>query len=291
MRKVYVISAVSILVISLFIILCNTFNGNNKEEVVYSVKTYYSYLATDEVDLSIRLYSTNDNSLLLYSKEAVVMLHDKKLENMILVNVTDIYNIGTALYKNTTLYEYELIVNLKTDTLLIEECYIKITFPNNEYDFNIGKLEIKPKEYDYEFINFTNLYGVSDDELLKGIVCTIKNDRKCDIVITNISIGDSFFMYLNNSNKTEVNESSYINDYIDSNAIDISLSNPLYINSDSNETFIIPIIYLEELYLYNFYMLIEMNGESSYFNNFIYIDSNDLNSISNYVSKGLRHGI
>ena len=189
MRKVYLISSISILlIISLFIML-NIYSDKVEEEIVYSIKSYYSYMVYEEASLEIKIYSNDEQSLLHYANEAITSLCDKKRDNIIIVEVINVYIGDSTLYKKNIFYEYIVDIQIKTNKLILEECYLNISFPNQEYNLLIGKIEISPRKTDKTFNLFTNLYGTSDENIsLRGIVFSVINNSNIAFLLFFFSI-------------------------------------------------------------------------------------------------------
>ena len=89
---------------------------------------------------------------------------------------------------------------------------------------------------------------------------------------------------MNENNIVSILESNDINDY---QHVNETSSNGLTILSNTQKTYILPIQKDKELYLYNTYLLIEINKEKYYISNFNYISSNDVSRLSKYIESGI----
>lgn len=283
MKKLIIIISIFVLLLATTIFLISLYDKNDIEEVVYSIKTNYSYLSDGDTKINIKLYTNNKNSLLKHAKEAVATLHDRKEETVVTVEVLETQETSNTTFNNTNLYEYTVKILVSITKLKISDCCLSLKFSNKKYTFNIGDIEIEENNYQANHLKITNLYGLSkeDDLSLSGIVLTIINDGENAINITSAKIGNSIKVVLNNLNKTSVDDSQVIEDYNHT-----LTSENITVEIGEANTFILPIINDSNNYLYDCYLLFEINGEFYYFSNFTYINSNDLDSLQKYVSLG-----
>ena len=125
----------------------------------------------------------------------------------------------------------------------------------------------------------------SEEKLsLTGYVITFNNTTDVNWNVTEITIGNDNEVILNNDNVVDINDSNKIENY---SYISTSSGGGLKIDSNTNKTYILPIESSADLYLYNTYLLIEINMEKYYISNFNYINSNDFNRLENYIESGI----
>lgn len=287
MKKVITMFTILVILLIISFILIDQYTSNYIEEVTYSVKSEYLYLSNGDVQFNVKVYSNDENSLLKYAKKSEAVIHDRSEENIVTVDVIDSYLSSSTTYQEA-LYEYTLTIKLAITNLKIKDCYLSLKYPNKVYVFNIGNLEISENYYDENILKITNLYGLSSssDLGLKAIVLTINNNSLINYKITNIYTGNNINFIVNNTNKITINNSSFIDDY--SYGLD---STDITLKANENTTFILPINNTLDCYLYNCYLLIEINGKTYYLSNFIYINSNDLFALERYIIKGIIYDI
>ena len=97
-------------------------------------------------------------------------------------------------------------------------------------------------------------------------------------------MGSNNKIILNNDNVVDVKESNNIADY---DYIDVHDKSGLTVTSNSSKTYILPVKTENNLYLFNSYLLIEINNEIYYISNFNYINSNDILRIEKYLERGI----
>lgn len=287
MKKVIIVFTILVILLVISFILIDQYTSNYIEEVTYSVKSEYLYLSNGDVQFNVKVYSNDENSLLKYAKKSEAVIHDRSEENIVTVDVIDSYLSSSTTYEEA-LYEYTLTIKLAITNLKIKDCYLSLKYPNKVYVFNIGNLEISENYYDENILKITNLYGLSSssDLGLKAIVLTINNNSLLNYKITNIYTGNNINFIVNNTNKITINNSSFIDDY--SYGLD---STDITLKANENSTFILPINNTLDCYLYNCYLLIEINGKTYYLSNFTYINSNDLFALERYIIKGIIYDI
>lgn len=286
MRKFVIMFSVLILFATLLFILLFNYKDNTSIEKVYTVRSSYSYLSDDKTNLLLKIYSNRKNSLLAYADKANVTMHDRSEDNVISVVVKET-NLGPSTFYNDELfYEYNINVELEISSLYIDECYLTLKYDNKAYVMNIGSLDINRKKDNYKLLKVTNLYGVSSgsDPSLYGVVLTINNNSDYNMKINNIKIGQGKIVLLDNENVVEVNDSTAIEDY---NYKNTNIEGFLSLPKKESETFILPIKNDSDLYLFNCYMLFEINGEEYLISNFNYINSNDLSGLEKYIISGI----
>lgn len=294
MRKIVIILSILLLGLVTAIILVDTFKNNDYEEKVYSIETSYSYLSKGNVNIPIKIYSNKDDSLLQYACEADVTLHDKGKNNIISCSVSSVYiNVSTT-YKEELYYEYIINIGLDITHVVIEDCYLSLEYDNTCYMFKIGSLEITENIYLELPYNISNLYGLTSDEYFKslcGIVLTIKNDSNENINIDMIDIGSNYKVLLSNDNKTNIADSFEIKDYINKyKKFDEYYEGEITLAPNIVETYVLPILYINDYYLSNCYLLFYVGDEVYYYNNFTYINSIELDTMSFYVKNGVIYG-
>ena len=283
MRKLIILITAFVLLLATALILYFTFKSDNIDEKVFCVKTDYMYLSDGEVELDIKLYTNDEDSLIKYANEANVYIHDKMEENLVMVDILDVYNSTNTVYVGEKFYEYTLIISFNITELTIKDCYLTMEFSEKGYKFNLGSVEIKENKYEKNPYKITNLYGLSsnNDLSLKAIVLTIKNDTDEQIKINKASLGLEYDVVVNKSNEVLVSDETKIEDY------EYTLENRyILVESNTTKTFIMPILNGQNQ-LTNCYILFEINGEFYYINNFNFINSNDLESSSKYIFEGI----
>lgn len=287
MRKLIVLITVFVALLATALVLYFTFKSDEIEEKVYCVKTDYLYLSDGEVELDIKLYTNDEDTLIKYAKESNVYIHDKMEENLVKVDILDVYNSSNTVYLGEMYYEYTVVISVKMTQLKIKECYLTMEFSGKGYKFNLGSIELKENKYEKNPYKITNLYGLSsyDDLSLKAIVITIKNDTNEEIKIKEASLGMDYNVILNTSNEIEVSDETKIEDY------KYTLEDRyILIESNTTKTFILPVLGGENQ-LTNCYILLEINGQSYYISNFNFINSNDLEAVSKYIFEGIIYAI
>lgn len=287
MKKLIIMASVLILLITSLLILLYI----NKEETVideevYCIKSNYAYLSSGKTNLNIKLYSNDKNSILGFATEADARLHDRSSENILSVKINESYIKTTAMYKENIFYEYNLLVEIDITSFIIDDCYLTLDFPEKSYVFNIGRVELKERPKDLKQLNVTNLYGLSsvDDISLKGIVITLKNTNNFSWKVDDVNIGDNCQVLLDNSNQIQISEDTTIETY---KYKDVHLNGYLLVPHNESKTFILPIQKNSDIYLYNCYLLLEINGNKYYISNFDYINTNDLFTLEKYITSGL----
>jgi hypothetical protein len=73
--------------------------------------------------------------------------------------------------------------------------------------------------------------------------------------------------------------------------IALSRNNDIEIEANSRKTFILPIKYLNDYYLYNCYLIICGDDFTYLLSNYNYINSNDLEGLEDYIFKGMIYDI
>ena len=286
MKKLIIMFSVVIVFLTVFLILLSTYKDNTILEEVYAIKSNYSYLSDGNVNLTIKLYTNDKKSLLGYANKANVVLHDRSEENVVSAVASDSYISSVTSYNEKTFYEYSVLIDLEISKLTIEECYFTLTYSNKVYTFNIGRIEIREKKGNYNNLKISNLYGVSSENnvSLAGIIITINNDSDNNWKIDNIHIGGNNSVLLDDENIASISDSTVIEDY---EYKDSALSGFISILKGEIKSYILPIKHGYNLYLYNCYLLIEINGEEYYISNFNYINSNDLTRLEKYITSGI----
>ena len=286
MKKFIIMVSTLIIIVTVFLFLF--FNTEEKfiNEKVYSIKTNYSYLSDGKVLIPIKLYSNNKNSLLKYANESNATLHDLNEENVVSIDVVESRISSVTYLEDENLYEYILKTEINITSLVIDDCYLSLKFSNNVFTFEIGRVEVEEKGQDFNNINITNLYGLSseDDISLHGLVITFNNRSDTRMKISNIKIGSNYELLLNKNNVITPSDSLKIEEY---EYVSNESSDNLIIEGNSSTTYLIPIKYTDDYFLYNCYLLIEIDGEKYYISNFDYINSNDLNRLIRYIEGGV----
>lgn len=287
MRKMYFVLGLVLLLCSGFLVLLFSLKDDSIEEVAYSIRASHSYLSDGNVDFNIKLYTNNKDSLLAYPKEALITLEDKNKDNVVEVKVNSSRLDQKINYEDNVLYQYTYGLRVDINSLYIKNCFLRVAFSNQTYLFNIGDFEIVENCYDKPIFNITNLYGLTSDtnnKSLSAIVMTIRNQSSKSISIKEIKIGSNYQTNLGLSKDTTIKESNDIADYLanyDKNANVVS--GQIILEKDEVKTIVIPIKYLKDLYLYNCFLLFNVDGKLYYFNNFYFIESNDLNIMNKYI--------
>lgn len=291
MRKLIFVFTMCVLLLTLSLILFDKYKNNDKEEVAYSIKSSYAYLSNDsETIFDVRLYTSSKKSLIKYASSSIANIHDKSKDTIINVDVLDVYQISNTTYYDENFYEYSLSLKVLMNDLNIKDAYLTLNFTNKAYTFYLGSIDIKENIYKDNELKIVDLYGVSskDNISLAGIVMTISNQRNQSMEITDVIIGDDFNVILDTNYATEVKESVYVEDYLNN---DINNDGYLEIEANSSKTFILPIEYLNDYYLYNCYLIIYGDDFTYLLSNYNYINSNDLEGLDDYLFKGLIYDI
>jgi hypothetical protein len=291
MRKLIFVFTICLLLLTLSLILFDKYQDNDKEEVTYSIKSSYAYLSNNnETIFDVRLYTSSKNSLIKYAASSNANIHDNSNDTIVDVEVIDVYQISNTTYSDENYYEYCLELKVMINELNINDAYLTFNFTNKAYTFYLGSIDIKENIYKDNELKIVDLYGVSskDDISLAGIVLTINNESDQSIKITDISIGDDFDVILDTKYITEVKESVFVEDYL---TFDINNDDHILIEANSRQTFILPIKYLNDYYLYNCYLIICGDDFTYLLSNYNYINSNDLEGLEDYLFKGMIYDI
>lgn len=283
MRKVWILFSISLVLLATIFILFLQYRDKDIDEKTYCIKSNYVFLSDGEVALDVKLYTNDENSLLQYANESDAAIHDKSEENYLSVDISNVCNFANTYYRDELFYEYNVTIKAKINEFKVDDCYLTLNYDNKTYLFNIGSVEIRENVYEKNPYKIVNLYGVSgrNDLTLKGIIISIKNDSLKTLKLTKVDIGTNSLVILNDNNNVEVSESSKIDDY--EYTTDSSL---IVIESGETKTVILPINYKMNNQLTNCYLLLEINGNTYYVSNFNFINTNDLESMKNYLSLG-----
>lgn len=291
MRKLIFVFTMCVLLLTLSLILFDKYKDNDKEEVAYSIKSSYAYLSNNsETIFDVRLYTSNKNSLIKYATSSIANIHDKSKDTIINVAVLDVYQMSNTTYYDENFYEYSLSLKVTINELNIKDAYLSLNFTNKAYTFYLGSIDIKENIYKDNELKIVDLYGVSskDNISLAGIVVTINNESDQSIKVTDVIIGDEFNVVLDTNYITEVKESVFVEDYLTD---DINNNNYILIEANSRQTFILPIEYSNDYYLYNCYLIICGDDFNYLLSNYNYINSNDLEGLEDYIFKGMIYDI
>ena len=289
MKKMIILFTIVVILLVSSLILFEKYKDEEETEVVYSLNTNYAYLNNDSINIIFKVYSNLEKSLLRYAKEANVMLHDKNKENVVTVVIEDSFISNTAIYDNRELYEYSLKTLIDITDFNIQECYLSLKFTNKEYVFYIGDLDVRKSNCLINKLSIINLYGLSseNDISMSGIVVSLKNNKDKTIEISGVSVGGCYNVCLYEED-IEVKESTKIEYYISEN---MDVADSIRIYPGQTKTFIISLGKESDCYLYNNYILLNVDGIMCYIENFNYIDSNDLEALRKYVKVGMIYEI
>lgn len=291
MRKLIFVFTMCILLLTLALVLFDKYKDEDKEEVAYSIKSSYAYLSNNgEANFDVKVYTNHKNSLLKYAHSSIANIHNKSKDIVVNATILDVYQISNTTYSDENYYEYCLELKVMINELNINDAYLTLNFTNKAYTFYLGGIDIKENIYKDNELKIVDLYGVSskDDISLAGIVVTINNESDQSIKITDISIGDDFDVILDTKYITEVKESVFVEDYL---TFDINNDDHILIAGNSRQTFILPIKYLNDYYLYNCYLIIYGDDFTYLLSNYNYINSNDLEGLEDYLFKGMIYDI
>ena len=291
MRKLIFVFTMCILLLTLALVLFDKYKDGDKEEVAYSIKSSYAYLSNNgEVNFDVKVYTNHKNSLLKYAHSSIANIHNKSKDIVVNATILDVYQISNTTYSDENYYEYCLELKVMINELNINDAYLTLNFTNKVYTFYLGGIDIKENIYKDNELKIVDLYGVSskDDISLAGIVVTINNESDQNIKITDIIIGNDFNVILDTKYITEVKESVYIEDYLTD---DINNDAYLLIEANCKQTFILPIKYSNDYYLYNCYLIICGDDFTYLLSNYNYINSNDLEGLEDYLFKGMIYDI
>ena len=164
MKKLIIMFSTVVIFLSIFLLLFSGVKDKPYDEKTFSLRTHYAYLVDEKLSFAVKVYSNFDDSILLYANKGTAILHDRVEENIVSVNVLESYISNSVLYDEEVFYEYSILLEVDMDSLLIEECYLTISFSNKSYTFNIGSVELNEKKDNFKQINITNLYGVVGHE-------------------------------------------------------------------------------------------------------------------------------
>ena len=289
MKKLIALFSGVVLLLVVFLAIFNSLDGKNEVENVYSVKTNHVYLSDGVINVVFKVYTNQETTLLKYTDNANVTLHDRSKDNVLTVDVLESYLSNVANYDGENLYEYSLNTQIDMTDFEIEDCYMSIRFTNKSYLFSVGRLEVVKSNCLVNNLSIINLYGLSsvNDISLSGIVVSLKNTREQIVEISNVNVGLSNSVKLYSGNIC-VKESSKIEDYIKD---DIEEVESVRILSGETKTLFITIDNEQNLYLCNSYIFFYIDGVKFYIENFNYINSNDLDSLSKYVKAGIIYEI
>ena len=285
MKKLAIMFGVVVLFLSIFILLLSEIKDKPYMEKTLSIKSQYAYLSDEKISFIIKVYSNLEDSLLMYANKANVKLHDRAEENVVSVTVLDSSLTNSTVLADEVFYEYSLNIEMDIDSLCIKECYMTLEFARKTFIFNVGSLDISAKKSGYKQLKITNLYGLTkeDDLSLSGYIITFNNTTNISWKITNISIGNVNEVILNSANEVTVSDSNKMENY---SYIETS-SGAITVSANKSKTYILPVKNSGDLFLYNTYLLMEINNEKYYISNFNYVNSNDLNQLEKYLESGI----
>lgn len=278
MRKVFLIVSGILIVLSgvMFFYFSDCFNAN--EEKTISVLSYYGTIVEEKAPISLNLYSNKKDSELLYTQNATLSIYNENIHIEPVFKSIEI--VGSAIYENGLYYNYELNVLFNTNEIYIKDAFCKISFPNKEYIFSLGTIEII-KIGDYEPLNLESIWGLSYDKpylSLAGININLNDRYK---MIEMVNIGTPFHVYPVNGNLNDTNE---IKDIIDD--YNYHYQSNGFLSLDGKNVLLI-ISYDEELYLANTFMLLRIDNKDYYLYNYNYLKSNDLDARSVLINEGV----
>ena len=264
--------------ITLGIIIVLSFNKNIVDTLkVVSIPKSYCYKYKDNRRMSFDIYLNEDNSLILEEEyNTYKLITTNSYFNLNNVNVNVEYNCN---YKNEDFYKYTINADiLNIGNLDIKDCYLEIM--NNSYTLliNIGSLKIINN--DLKELSFSELYGnysyINEELYLTGITITIDPSY---YKLYSLKIGEGFgnLEYIEKDiykdNEIEIFELNH-------NVLDsFKFYDGIELNAEYH-TYFIPISYLKNYLITNSMVILNIDHENYYIDNFSYVLTNVF--ISNY---------
>lgn len=280
MKKIYIVVFISILsLITLSILSFNlykhlSFSGT---EVVYSLKTNYTYNVSNDNNIEVLIYSNNPKSVIKEYNKVDCTLKD---DNTILsAEILSSNKVSSYRYDNEWFYSYKLIiapidVNL---TFKMSKC----TLETHDMKVDIGTLSVVDiSSNSTSPLDFTKIYAVGNDtfgfKTINAFVISLKNKSNSDIVINKFYIGEynnvnlSEAVVIDNDVSTSAKVSNYVKGY---DEFDYSSnSGSVVIKANQTVKLLIPVYYKSKSLLHN--TLIYINDQL-YIDNFDFIKNYD----------------
>ncbi len=280
MKKVYIIIFTTILLlITLITVTFNIYNSYSfsGEEVVYTIKSNYTYNVSDNNYIDVLVYSNNPRSVIKEYKGETCSLKDDKI--LLSGSISEVERLNSYDYKKEKFYSYKLKikpvdVNI---TFKMSNCILE----THDLNVSIGTLSVVDiKSNSTNPLDFTKIYAVGTDVMgfttISGFVISIKNKSNYDIKIDEFYIGEynkvslSKAKVLDKDITTSPNMDLYIEDY---NVYDFSNNiGSLTIEANKTVKFLIPVYYKSKSFLSN--TLIYINDQL-YIDNFDYLKNYD----------------
>ena len=282
MKKV-ILFIIPIILLGILIGVFYNYNKNEKKLEIYSVKTLYSYLANEEKVYSINVYANKENSLLNYvtNCEAFICTEDEKIS----IEITNSHIDSLATYEDSFLYKYVVSFKLDITMLQMEDCFLEMVFPKQIYTIYLGDFEIVENK-GLKHFTVMELAGLSFNEpylSLAAIEFKYKNDSN-NVTINNVYSSNLISLSFNEDFVNSDFNKTNINDFFDYHYKNKYDSKAININANESLSLFLPITYKKDIFIANLFFIIEINGTSYYYENFNYINTNDLNAL-----KGLIH--
>lgn len=272
-------------VILLSVTLFISLNKKVTESIrVYSIPKSYCYKYKDERRISFEIYINDDDSIIdLVEQNTYRIINGKSYFNLSNVNVEIEYN---SIYNNEEYYKYIITSDiLNVGNINIKNCYLEIINHNFTILINIGSFRIFQNEY--KELSYTELYGnytyLNNELYLTGITITLDGNYS---KIYSLIIGEGF-------GNLDYIESDIYKD----NEIELYELNHKIIDSKKNydgielnssfDTYFIPISYNDYYLITNSAILINIDHENYYIDNFQYIFTNiSFNTFEAILLKG-----
>lgn len=283
MKKILVFFALVITLLVFVLFFYNKYKYKEEKEKIYSVGSYYSFLSKDNAVLDVSIFSNKDDSLLKFAAKAnAKIISDNSLLD---VEIKDVNLKSSTVCNDKLLYEYNMSVIIESNDIILYDAYLVLEFDNTKYQVYLGVIEIEDFNL-YNPIIYTpkTMYGLSFKEPFLSLGGIYLSFNDFDGYLSDILIGNTFKVSLNEKYKAVASDSNLITDYISYDYAEANSKNTIYLKKD--EGIIIPISYHEDLFISNCYILFLYEEVYYYIPNFVFIDTNDLNELKELLRIG-----
>ena len=254
--------------ITLFILLNKKVTDSIK---VYSIPKSYCYKYKEDRRISFEIYINDGDSIInLVDQNTYRIVNGKSYFNLSNVNVEIEYNSN---YENEDYYKYIISSDiLNVGNLNIKNCYLEIINHNFTILINVGSFKIF--DNDYKELLYTELYGnytyLNNELYLTGITITL-NGNYSKIYALIIGEGFGSLDYI----ESDIYKDNEIELYNLNHTIIDSKKNYDGIELNSNyDTYFIPISYNDYYLITNSAILLNIDHENYYVDNYQYIFTN-----------------
>ena len=256
-----------------------------KDNRCFTVKETYN-LFNDEKML-IKVYDNQKDSLIPYADMAEGYLVSIDETNICKVKILDVNIYQQVLLDEKIYNEYSLTVEVEVNEISINDCILKLIYPNHELRFPIGEINVMVRP-DSLLTGVRQLYGISFDEpflSLGGIIIEIQNNSSTDLKFDEIFLGGSHSVGWEELENL-VEESTKITDVCDYQYDVSKTCAPLEIKAHSSKTLLLKIGYENNFYLKETPIFFRLGKEIKYIDTFCFITTNELNGFKNLIYEG-----